>query len=119
MRCTLPQSLQPTSGTGKTRRCATLRSHTPAEKLTDRRVAYTRSMTAGADGASWVDQSGTVSVPAPPAKCVDSTGARDAFDAGLLAAWLRGASPREALLTGVELGTTAVQQVGAQPSITG
>ncbi|HEY8373270.1 MAG TPA: sugar kinase [Pseudonocardiaceae bacterium] len=88
-----------------------------AEKLLD--VAGAVAVTAGADGASWVDQSGTVSVPAPPAKCVDSTGAGDAFDAGLLAAWLRGASPREALLTGVELGTTAVQQVGAQPSITG
>jgi sugar/nucleoside kinase (ribokinase family) len=76
-------------------------------------------VTAGADGASWVDAEEIVSVPAVPAECVDSTGAGDAFDAGLLAAWLDGAPKREALLGGVRAGARAVGSVGGQPSITG
>lgn len=73
-------------------------------------------LTSGAGGASWVDADGVVSVPAEEVVCVDSTGAGDAFDAGLLAAWLTGASRRDALLGGVRAAARAVSSVGAQPS---
>ncbi|MGQ0838736.1 carbohydrate kinase family protein [Actinokineospora sp.] len=73
------------------------------------------AVTDGPGEASWVDRDGTVSVAAPRADCADSTGAGDAFDAGLLTAWLSGATPREALLAGVATGTEAVRRVGAQP----
>lgn len=73
------------------------------------------AVTTGTAGASWVDRNGIVSVPAAPADCVDSTGAGDAFDAGLLSALLAGRSPEDCLLAGVRLGALAVGRVGAQP----
>jgi sugar/nucleoside kinase (ribokinase family) len=76
------------------------------------------AVTSGADGATWIGRDGVLSVPAEPAACVDSTGAGDAFDAGLIAVWTTGASPREALLSGVRAGALATGQAGAQPSIT-
>lgn len=72
-------------------------------------------VTSGAEGASWVDADEVISVPTEPTECVDSTGAGDAFDAGFLAAWLSGASKRDALLGGVRAGSRAVSVVGAQP----
>ncbi|WP_199431762.1 carbohydrate kinase family protein [Qaidamihabitans albus] len=74
------------------------------------------AVTAGRSGASWVDGSGVLNVPAEPARCVDSTGAGDAFDAGLLVSWLRGEPPAAALRAGVRLGARAVGGVGAQPA---
>jgi sugar/nucleoside kinase (ribokinase family) len=79
-------------------------------------VVGTVAVTTGQTGASWVDRSGVVSVPSVPSECVDSTGAGDAFDAGLLAALLAGRNPEDCLLAGVRLGAKAVRQVGAQPS---
>ncbi|WP_179956728.1 carbohydrate kinase family protein [Amycolatopsis anabasis] len=73
------------------------------------------AVTAGLDGASWVDSTGVTTVPAEPADCVDSTGAGDAFDAGLLAAWLRGESTVDTLRAGVRFGAKAIRQIGAQP----
>ncbi|SEQ71397.1 Sugar or nucleoside kinase, ribokinase family [Lentzea xinjiangensis] len=72
-------------------------------------------VTSGPDGATWVDNDELISVPAEVTECVDSTGAGDAFDAGFLAAWLSGASKRDALLGGVRAGSRAVSVVGAQP----
>jgi sugar/nucleoside kinase (ribokinase family) len=73
------------------------------------------AVTTGPAGASWVDGEGVVSVPCAPGDCVDSTGAGDAFDAGLLAALLAGKAPEDCLLAGVRLGAMAVGRVGAQP----
>jgi len=74
------------------------------------------AVTTGADGASWVSRDGVVSVRSTPSECVDSTGAGDAFDAGLLVALLAGKAPEECLRAGTRLGAKAVGQVGAQPS---
>ena len=72
-------------------------------------------VTAGLNGASWVDGSGVTTVPAVEANCVDSTGAGDAFDAGVLSAWLSGESTVDVLRKGVRLGASAVEKVGPQP----
>ncbi|SDC45603.1 carbohydrate kinase family protein [Actinokineospora iranica] len=73
------------------------------------------AVTDGAGGARWISRTETAAVPAHAVRCVDSTGAGDAFDAGLLVAWLSGAGPREALLAGVAAGGAAIGLVGAQP----
>ncbi len=73
------------------------------------------AVTTGPDGASWIDRVGRWDVPAVKASCVDSTGAGDAFDAGLLAAWLRGQPPLDVLRAGVAAGSEAVSRVGGQP----
>jgi Sugar kinases, ribokinase family len=71
--------------------------------------------TAGPDGAHWADARGRWSVPAPRVDVVDATGAGDAFDAGLLAAWLAGAGPEEALRSGCTAAARAVTKAGARP----
>ncbi|MFJ1764378.1 carbohydrate kinase family protein [Amycolatopsis sp. NPDC088138] len=72
-------------------------------------------VTAGLNGASWVDGGGVTSVPAIEADCVDSTGAGDAFDAGVLTGWLAGESTVDVLRHGTRLGALAVGKVGPQP----
>jgi sugar/nucleoside kinase (ribokinase family) len=64
-------------------------------------------------GARWLEHE----VAAEPATVVDPTGAGDAFAAGLLAAWLAGGDPAEALRAGVRLGTEAVATLGARPAL--
>jgi len=73
-------------------------------------------VTAGLDGASWVDADGVTSVPAVAAECIDSTGAGDAFDAGVLTGWLAGESTVDVLRHGTRLGALAVGKVGPQPT---
>jgi ribokinase len=66
----------------------------------------------GPSGARW----GDVHVPAVPVEVVDTTGAGDAFAAGLLGARLDGAGRREALEAGCAAAARVVAQVGARPS---
>jgi ribokinase len=65
----------------------------------------------GPAGARW----GDVHVPAEPADVIDTTGAGDAFAAGLLTARLAGAGRREALQAGCAAAARVVAQVGARP----
>jgi ribokinase len=65
----------------------------------------------GAAGARW----GDVQVPAEPVEVVDTTGAGDAFAAGLLSARLNGADRAAALKAGCAAAARVVGQVGARP----
>ena len=77
-------------------------------------------VTAGAAGAHWHDIDGTrYAAAAQPLPLIDSTGAGDAFNAGLLAAWLAGQGPARALAAAVAAGTRAVKahrRQGTPPS---
>ena len=73
-------------------------------------------MTLGAGGALWTDGRDSVRADAVPVEAaVDSTGAGDAFAAGLLAARLDGAAPAEALAAGARLAAEAVARPGGRP----
>jgi ribokinase len=74
----------------------------------------------GALGALWTDgrevrRVRAASVAAP----IDSTGAGDAFAAGLLAARLDGAAPEAAMAAGCRLAAEAVATLGARPRLLG
>lgn len=70
----------------------------------------------GPAGSSWITAAGTCSVPALAAVVVDTVGAGDALDAGVLDAVLRGADPREALEAGTRAAALAVATPGARPA---
>jgi len=73
-------------------------------------------VTLGAEGALWTDGDDSVRCGAVPVEAVvDSTGAGDAFAAGLLAARLKGATPAGALTAGAQLASRAVTQPGGRP----
>lgn len=55
------------------------------------------------------------SAPANDVRVIDTSGAGDAFDAGFLAAWLRGEAPSACLTAGTALGARAVTQLGGRP----
>lgn len=71
--------------------------------------------TYGANGARWVGPDFDESTGAPMIEHVDSTGAGDAFNAGLLSVWLSGRDRMAALRAGIEAGSTACVRVGARP----
>jgi ribokinase len=73
-------------------------------------------ITLGADGALWTDGTRVEDVPSAPAEVVDTTGAGDAFVAGLLAARAAGAEPREALAAACRAAALAVALPGARPA---
>lgn len=69
----------------------------------------------GIDGALVADHGTVLRVPGRPATAVDSTGAGDAFAAGLLAALFDGADLAAAAARGVLLGARAVTHPGGRP----
>jgi ribokinase len=70
----------------------------------------------GAGGAVWASGGAVVEAPAVEAAVVvDSTGAGDAFAAGLLSDWLAGTPPAGCLSAGARLGAAAVGVVGGRP----
>jgi ribokinase len=74
-------------------------------------------VTLGAEGALWTDGRDVRRAPAVCAEVVDTTGAGDAFAAGLLAARLDGAEPDAALAAGCRLAAEAVRTPGARPAL--
>ncbi len=78
-------------------------------------AADAAAVSMGADGARWATRAHTWRVPAPEVVEGDRTGCGDAFDAGVLAAWLSGSGPEEALTRGVQLGSRAAGRTGARP----
>ena len=72
-------------------------------------------VTLGAEGALWTDGREVRRAPAVAADVVDTTGAGDAFAAGLLAARVAGSDPEGALAAGCRLAAEAVRTLGARP----
>lgn len=75
-------------------------------------------LTLGAQGSSITTRSGTMLVPAAPVKqVVDTTGSGDAYVSGFLAAYIRGATPREAATIGARNAAAVLEQVGSQTGL--
>ena len=72
-------------------------------------------VTLGAAGALWSDGERVIHEPAEAVAAADTTGAGDAFAAGLLAARLNGADPAAQLRAGCALAVRAVTRPGAVP----
>jgi sugar/nucleoside kinase (ribokinase family) len=71
----------------------------------------------GVAGAAIGGRNGVeLTMPAPPAEVVDTTGAGDAFAAAFLAAEIAGRPVAECLRAGIEAGSEAVTKIGAQPA---
>ena len=69
----------------------------------------------GADGAVWSDGTEVVHAAAEHVEAVDSTGAGDAFAAGVLASLLAGEPIPVALAAGNSLAASAITRAGARP----
>jgi sugar/nucleoside kinase (ribokinase family) len=69
----------------------------------------------GPAGSSWVTSAGSWSVPAAPVVVVDTVGAGDALDAGVIDGVLRDLGPRAALEAGSVVAARAAGMTGARP----
>lgn len=74
-------------------------------------------VTAGGDGAAYSHADHAGSVPAPTVPVIDTTGAGDAFLAGLVLSLAEGAVLPDAVAQAVRVGTDAVQYEGGQTAI--
>jgi sugar/nucleoside kinase (ribokinase family) len=85
-----------------------------ARSLAERHRAV--AVTLGAEGALWASGGRVVHRPAHPTDVVDTTGAGDAFAAGLLTTWLRqpDGDPSAALDAGLALAAEVVRRSGAR-----
>jgi sugar/nucleoside kinase (ribokinase family) len=85
-----------------------------ARVLAERHAVVAVSL--GAEGALWASGDLLVHRPAQPADVVDTTGAGDAFAAGLLAAWLAdpAGNPARALDAGLARAAQVVGRLGAR-----
>lgn len=80
---------------------------------TNYRIAVVKD---GAAGAVWASAGTIRHCPAEPVQVVDTTGAGDAFAAGLLADWLTpGSTPDSALVAGAACAAHAVMIPGGRP----
>ncbi len=86
-----------------------------ARALAERTGAREVVVTCGADGAVWTDGVRVLRAPAAPAEVVDTTGAGDAFAAGLLAARREGLEPEAALARAAAVAARALDRPGARP----
>jgi sugar/nucleoside kinase (ribokinase family) len=68
----------------------------------------------GAEGALWASEDTVLHRPAHATTVVDTTGAGDAFAAGLLSSWLAGGEPVAALEAGLALAADVVRRPGAR-----
>ena len=68
----------------------------------------------GPQGALWTNGDAQVRAPAVEVRAIDTTGAGDAFAAGLLAARMAGAEPADALGAGCALAAEAVAREGGR-----
>jgi ribokinase len=71
----------------------------------------------GASGAAWSDGTRVVTARPRALEPIDTTGAGDAFAAGLLAARLGGAEVDAALAAGNDLAARAIVRIGARPPL--
>jgi sugar/nucleoside kinase (ribokinase family) len=71
----------------------------------------------GSRGALWASRASgpVIARPAEPVQVVDTTGAGDAFCAGFLSGWLKGATPDSALAQAIHLAATAAGTIGGRP----
>jgi ribokinase len=69
----------------------------------------------GADAAVWSDGADVIEVPVAESLAIDTTGAGDAFAAGVLAARVAGGDVRAALGAGHALAAHAITHIGGRP----
>jgi ribokinase len=74
-------------------------------------------ITLGGHGAVLVDHDGSLAIPAPSVRVVDTTGAGDAFVGAFCAGLACDMNVRDAARSAVIAGSLAVQTPGAQPSL--
>lgn len=75
-------------------------------------AAHSVVVTLGVNGASAIFDGADVRVPVPPVQVIDSTGAGDAFCAGLLAGLMGGGQPEEALRHASLVAARILKQTG-------
>jgi sugar/nucleoside kinase (ribokinase family) len=108
----LPNEAEALRIAGTTKRPAAIASLTEAGRAV--------AVKLGARGALYAGRSGQYLATPPPVSPVDTTGAGDCFNAGLLAGLLRGLEPPDALALGCATGaasTRAAGGTGASPDL--